>query len=542
MAAAADPRSKKEQKYDRQIRLWGLHGQELLEAANIALVGANAVGCETLKNLILPMVGSFTVVDGKTVEEADLGCNFFVDKDGIGKSRAEVTQKLLNELNPDVKGAFVGEDAAAILRDKPDFFKQFTFVIVAELPEESLLALGKLCWDSSIPLLVVRSVGMVGYCRVVARDHWVVEQHPDFTHFDLLLDNPLPEIRAEVDKLGYKSAADLEAIPSSERYRRVPFIYLLIVLTDEWKRNHDGKPPKTSAEKKEFKALLTKMSNKYSPFCENYTQANEKAHLAWGPLAIPGAFHDVMNDPRCTADTPPAGMNDFWVISRAVKGYMDNEGNGIPPVSGSVPDMEADFETYAQIQSMYRAAALAAVDSVKARVADILVALGRDRDSIPGDAVARYCKTARQAWCQTFRSLESEFDVSAADKEQFKAYDWDDTSENKDWYLTLRASERFFKEHGRYPGVFDAEFESDVPKLAAAVKAIIAEYGFERSVNQDVVHELCRFGNAELHGTAAYIGGMAAGEVTKLITHQFLPCNNFFIFNGIRGTGSRLTL
>ena len=41
-------------KYDRQLRLWGPDGQEALEHAHIALFGATATGCETLKNLVLP--------------------------------------------------------------------------------------------------------------------------------------------------------------------------------------------------------------------------------------------------------------------------------------------------------------------------------------------------------------------------------------------------------------------------------------------------------------------------------------------------------
>ena len=46
--------SSKEKKYDRQLRLWGANGQNLLESSHIALVGSTATGCEVLKNLVLP--------------------------------------------------------------------------------------------------------------------------------------------------------------------------------------------------------------------------------------------------------------------------------------------------------------------------------------------------------------------------------------------------------------------------------------------------------------------------------------------------------
>jgi amyloid beta precursor protein binding protein 1 len=49
-------------------------------------------------------VGKFTIADDVTVAECDLGVNFFLDEDCLGKSRSESCVKLLQELNPDVKG------------------------------------------------------------------------------------------------------------------------------------------------------------------------------------------------------------------------------------------------------------------------------------------------------------------------------------------------------------------------------------------------------------------------------------------------------
>lgn len=112
-APAIGQPSSKEKKYDRQLRLWGANGQNRLEAAHIALFGATATGCEVLKNLILPSVGQFTIIDDKLVEETDLGSNFFLTGDSVGKPRAERAATTLAELNPDVKG-FHMEDVSFI--------------------------------------------------------------------------------------------------------------------------------------------------------------------------------------------------------------------------------------------------------------------------------------------------------------------------------------------------------------------------------------------------------------------------------------------
>ncbi|KAL8953296.1 MAG: hypothetical protein Q9183_007338, partial [Haloplaca sp. 2 TL-2023] len=95
----------KEKKYDRQLRLWAATGQQALEEAHVLLLnsGPGVVGVEILKNLILPGVGSFTIVDEAEVAEEDLGINFFLTDESLGKPRADETCNYLTELNPDVR-------------------------------------------------------------------------------------------------------------------------------------------------------------------------------------------------------------------------------------------------------------------------------------------------------------------------------------------------------------------------------------------------------------------------------------------------------
>ena len=96
----------KEKKYDRQLRLWAASGQQALEEARVLLLssGPGVVGVETLKNLTLPGVGSYTIVDDALVTEKNLGVNFFLEQSSLGRSRAEETCRFLQELNPEVQG------------------------------------------------------------------------------------------------------------------------------------------------------------------------------------------------------------------------------------------------------------------------------------------------------------------------------------------------------------------------------------------------------------------------------------------------------
>ena len=69
--------SEKAKRYDRQLRLWGDHGQNSLEHASVCLVNATATGTEILKSLVLPGVGSFTILDPNKVKQNPLSYDIF---------------------------------------------------------------------------------------------------------------------------------------------------------------------------------------------------------------------------------------------------------------------------------------------------------------------------------------------------------------------------------------------------------------------------------------------------------------------------------
>jgi len=50
MSTATD----KQKRYDRQLRLWGEHGQTCMEDCTVCLINGTACGAEALKNLVLP--------------------------------------------------------------------------------------------------------------------------------------------------------------------------------------------------------------------------------------------------------------------------------------------------------------------------------------------------------------------------------------------------------------------------------------------------------------------------------------------------------
>ena len=69
------------------------------------MIGATATSTSTLKNLVLPGIGHFTVLDPNDVAVEDVGNNFFLEVESIGRSKAVETSRWLSELNDGVDSA-----------------------------------------------------------------------------------------------------------------------------------------------------------------------------------------------------------------------------------------------------------------------------------------------------------------------------------------------------------------------------------------------------------------------------------------------------
>jgi len=88
---------------DRLSRAHAAFGGETLarmKDINVLILGCRGVGVEAAKNLILSNVGSVTVWDPEPASMEDLGTNFYLNADSVGKPRASQCLAQLKSLNP----------------------------------------------------------------------------------------------------------------------------------------------------------------------------------------------------------------------------------------------------------------------------------------------------------------------------------------------------------------------------------------------------------------------------------------------------------
>ncbi|XP_063244767.1 NEDD8-activating enzyme E1 regulatory subunit isoform X1 [Bacillus rossius redtenbacheri] len=524
-APKSPEQSEKSKKYDRQLRLWGDDGQVALEQAKVCLVNATSTGTEILKSLILPGVGAFTIVDGKKITEEDIGCNFFLDADSCGQSRAQVATQLLLELNADVRGDYVDENVDVLLENSPDFFNSFTVVIGTSLTERLLILLSKKLWDLDIPFVVCQSYGFVGYIRLQFSEHTVVEAHPDNEIPDLRLDAPFPELKRHLDSV------DLETMGLKD-HAHVPYVIVLYKYLEKWRGCHDGRLPCTYREKEGLRELIRSgilTDEEGVPQAEeNFEEAIKAVNYAVLPTVVPPQVQKILDDDCCvnlTSESKP-----FWVMAKALRDFVESEGQGRLPVRGAIPDMTADTQRYISLQQVYHGQASKDAETVFKHVQQLLHQLSQPADTVSEKDVRLFCKHAANLHAVRGTSVADE--CAAVNRENI-ASALENPESTMIFYIMLRGVDRFYAEYNMYPGEFDNQVEPDIAKLKACISKLLVEWGCGPFPKDDYVHEICRCGAAELHSVAAFVGGCAAQETIKLITHQYKPLNNTFIYDGI---------
>eukprot|EP01006_Ploeotia_vitrea_P057796 TRINITY_DN68273_c0_g1_i1.p1 TRINITY_DN68273_c0_g1~~TRINITY_DN68273_c0_g1_i1.p1 ORF type:complete len:539 (-),score=96.92 TRINITY_DN68273_c0_g1_i1:118-1734(-) len=530
------------EKYDRQIRLWGLGGQANLKKSHICLINATGAGTETMKNLVLPGIGAFTVLDSATVTEDDLGNNFFVTVDSLGKSRAQETTQLLSELNPDVKGSFVCEDIEKIIENEPKYFSKggYTLVIATQLRESVLVKLAKMLADDLIPLVACRSYGLMGFVRLQSPPLAVIETFPDQRVENLRLRNPPDALVKYVEEIG-----DPDKITDGMEHGHIPYFALLIHYFNKWKKetNWSGEGDIPIAERRKIVAMMKAGRQKDDDGNvkdeENFKEGCNNAHKL-NPPGIPDEINNLIHSAE--ADDLTENSDPFWFCVNSLKQFYQRHLH--LPFSGKLDDMTATTKWYVALQRIYNDIAETEAKEITEGVRqalDKLTAQGKKPPTITDDYIDLFCKNATSLRYVKWRTVAEEVDAKTAKTEAIAA-DIKKEESSLVWYLLMRAGDKMFEEQRRFPGDQTDNIEADTGDLEKILRNLLSELSISQSIDTGYIFEWVRFGASELHNVDAVLGGIASQEAIKLITKQRCPISNTLFFNGISGTISTSNL
>ncbi|GME46552.1 putative sumo activating enzyme protein [Neofusicoccum parvum] len=201
--------------YDRQIRLWGVQAQERLRSANVLLISIKALANEVAKNLVLAGIKSLTIVDHEIVTEDDLGSQFFIAEDDVGKNRAKAAAPQIQKLNPRVA---IMIDTSDISTKVPEFYQPFDIVIATDLDYTTLSTVDASTRLSQKPFYAAGAHGMYGYIFADLIQHdYVIEREKSNIATALKQESATRSIIAFSDK-GIENGKRMELVTKREIY------------------------------------------------------------------------------------------------------------------------------------------------------------------------------------------------------------------------------------------------------------------------------------------------------------------------------------
>ncbi|KAH8172618.1 thiF family protein [Sarocladium implicatum] len=515
-AAGISGPSDKERKYDRQLRLWAASGQAALESANVLLVnsGCGTVGVETLKNLVLPGIGKFTIFDDTIVSDADLGVNFFLDLESRGQSRAKCCTDLLLELNPEVQGNwFPKSNDNTNLKSLLDTSSPFT-IILYTLPLSASLVqvIEDYASQHAIPLFCVHSAGFYSYFQLRLPGTFpIVDTHPDDTATtDLRLLSPWPALSSFARTM----TSNIDALNDHD-HGHLPLVVILLHYLEEWKASHDGKLPTSYADKTAFRKLVSDVSRRDNPEGgeENFEEAAAAVMKHITVPSLPSSLREVFD---YQTQNPEELKSSFWIIAEAVKRFHQKHG-GLP-VAGGLPDMKAQSSVYIQLQNLYK-------DKAREDAAEVLATV---RDTTGGENIdpaeveqfctnARFIKLIRDA-SGASTPLNEVVERELGNDEIAAIAGPEMPTTLIPIYLALTATSQNAK----------ATTDDILSSISQRAPTASANDRVQRAAE-----EVSRAAGGELHNVSAVMGGMVAQEMIKIVTKQYIPVDNTCIFDGI---------
>ena len=305
----------------------------------------------------------------------------------------------------------------------------------------------------------------------------VVETHPEQV-FDLRLDLPFKELYEYIDNFSFQEL-------DSQAHGNVPFGIILLKIVQEWKKEF-GKLPMTRDDKTEFKARISKLKSMFTSDSENFEEASSFAYRAWTPTTISCQIVKLMNDSK--AKNLNRNSSPFWILLKALSDFVQEF--GVLPLSGVIPDMKADTESFICLQKIYHTKAKQDVEWIKNRAYQICDNLGISLDKVPTDLIQRFCKNSSSLNVIRTSCLSQEYTPSI-EKSKLYSNHLSDNDNHFVYYLLFRALDKFRAIHHRYPGDHHDNIDFDTASFRKCLNGILLDYGINSSlISDDYVQEM----------------------------------------------------
>ncbi|KAG2142940.1 hypothetical protein DEU56DRAFT_884437 [Suillus clintonianus] len=491
----------KTRRYDRQLRLWAATGQSALESSRLLVISGSATSTSILKNLVLPGIGHFTILDHAKVSHSDAGNNFFLEGfDSIGKSRSEEAVRLLSELNDGVEGRADTRTLESILESHPEFITSFTIVIAHNLDHTLLNKLSALLWKDAKypPLMVVRSAGFLADFYIQFHEHTIIESHSE-TSPSLRIDKPFPALREHALSLEFDKMDPTE-------HGHIPYVVILVRALEDWKKSHDGSLPKSYEERQQFKKGILALKVKGDE--ENFDEAEAQAYRCWTETKIPSETATLFSDHALFTEALDNNQSPFFHLLAALKEFTEQSDTHMLPLTSTLPDMKSDTHNYIHLQRLYKARA----------EEEKLIFKSYLQVPVDDGMVDAFVKNAHALVVLRGKPWGTFDEDKVALVESL-------STKPKETCIHLALSALSLLQAS------DTSVSPSAESIRAKMQSIVGQSTQLPDEADDAIGEIARAPFSELPNTAAFLGGMVAQEAIKMITKQYVPVKGYCVID-----------
>lgn len=146
--------------YSRQLYVLGHEAMKKMAASNVLIVGAQGLGVEIAKDIVLAGVKSVTLFDPEPVTIQDLSSQFFLREEDLGKSRADACVPRLAELNAYVPVRVLpGQAGEGITLGQ---IQGFQLVVLCGMPLEKQLEINDWTHANGVHFIAAETRGLFG--------------------------------------------------------------------------------------------------------------------------------------------------------------------------------------------------------------------------------------------------------------------------------------------------------------------------------------------------------------------------------------------
>ncbi|XP_053991486.1 SUMO-activating enzyme subunit 2-like isoform X2 [Hylaeus volcanicus] len=141
----------------------------IIQNANLLVVGAGGIGCELLKNLIFSGFTQFDIIDLDTVDATNLNRQLLFNKSNVGESKAYAARDTLLKLCPKIKITSYYKNIKDSCFDVA-FFNKYDIILNALDNNEARIYVNRICISLDIPLVDAGSSGYNGQVTPVIKN------------------------------------------------------------------------------------------------------------------------------------------------------------------------------------------------------------------------------------------------------------------------------------------------------------------------------------------------------------------------------------